>query len=230
MRVFWLLLALLVAGAAAIWWLERPPVVSTPVEVLAADEPALPTLQPSASLPAVAHAKTVAPPPSNAPSPVVSHIDPVRQIDDRTVRLADRFDVIGRGTPVDPYRVSWPLLGSAIDTIDAEHGKLEVPGWLSPLDGSWIEISGYLAPPLAVAETSELLVTMNKWDGCCIGLPPTAFDSLETRLDAPVAFQGKHIVRFGTLRGQFRVEPVSVGGFLLSLYRLEHATITTQGS
>ncbi len=34
-----------------------------------------------------------------------------------------------------------------------------------------------------VFEAKELMVMLNKWDGCCVGLPPTPFDSIEAALD-----------------------------------------------
>jgi len=145
-----------------------------------------------------------------------------------SVRIEERFEIAGRGTHNDPYRISWPLLASAQETIDAEHDKLDAPHWIVPLDGSWVELAGYLAPSTALIETRELLVTMNRWDGCCIGLPPTPFDSLEVKLMEPVEFQGKHLIRFGIVRGQLRIEPFAVGGFLIGLFRLDNATITTQ--
>lgn len=154
----------------------------------------------------------------------------MRVVDDRTMRLADRFDVVGRGTPEDPFRVSWPLLGSAGDVMDAMAMQVETPSWLAPLNGTWIEISGYFAPTVRLEETTELLVTLNKWDGCCIGLPPTVFDSLALRLEKPISLEGQHLIRFGTVRGELHIEPFATGGVMLGLYRIEHGRITTHGA
>jgi hypothetical protein len=209
MRVFWLILALLIGAGAALWILEAP-----------ANSPATPTLN-----------ATVEPAPEPPPAPA-HDLPPALQVPSPlnapSVRIEERFEIAGRGTHDDPYRISWPLLASAQETIDAEHNKLDAPHWIVPLDGSWVELAGYLAPSTALTETRELLVTMNKWDGCCIGLPPTPFDSLEVKLMEPVEFQGKHLIRFGIVRGQLRIEPFAVGGFLIGLFRLDNATITTQ--
>ena len=35
-----------------------------------------------------------------------------------------------------------------------------------------------------------------------------------------------HRTRFGTFRGQLTISPLSAAGFLLGLYRVEHATMT----
>ena len=37
---------------------------------------------------------------------------------------------------------------------------------------------------------------------------------------------GLHLTRFGTFRGQLHISPLSAAGFLLGLYRVEHATMT----
>jgi len=204
MRVFWLILALLIGAGAAVWVLEAPaPRPETPAPDLSPAPPPVVAPQPE---------PTPQPAPLNAPS----------------VRIEERFEIAGRGTHDDPYRISWPLLASAQETIDAEHNKLEAPRWIVPLDGSWVELAGYLAPSTALTETRELLLTMNRWDGCCIGLPPTPFDSIEAKLMEPVEFQGQHLIRFGIVRGQLRIEPFAIGGYLIGLFRLDNATITTQ--
>jgi hypothetical protein len=39
---------------------------------------------------------------------------------------------------------------------------------------------------------------------------------------------GLHLIRFGTFRGQLRVEPVEAATYLLGFYRLEDATFETK--
>ncbi len=104
-------------------------------------------------------------------------------------------------------------------------GTLVVPNDIARFDGTSIEISGYLAPPVACEETSELLVMQKRWDGCCIGTPPTPFDCVEVRLEQPVAVRGKHLIQYGTVRGILRIEPFYVGTFMLGLYRIEHGQV-----
>jgi hypothetical protein len=78
-----------------------------------------------------------------------------------------------------------------------------------------------------VAEAREAMVMLNKWDGCCIGLPPTPFDSVEASFAAPLSVKGKHLFRFGTFKGRLGVEPFVAGTFLLGLYRLQDAVLET---
>ncbi len=132
-------------------------------------------------------------------------------------------DLKGTGSPADPYRISWPLMQSARD-VNAP-GEVRVSAELALLDGTSIEISGYLAPPVQAETTSELLVMQKRWDGCCIGTPPTPFDCIEVRLDAPVTMRGRHLIQYGTVRGVLRIEPFIAGKFLLGLYRIESGRV-----
>jgi hypothetical protein len=93
------------------------------------------------------------------------------------------------------------------------------------LNGSQVTINGYLAAPLIVEETQELLVMFNKWDGCCIGLLPTPYDAVEVKLQEPVKLTGQHVIRYGAVTGTLRVDPFLLGDMLVSLYRLEDATL-----
>jgi hypothetical protein len=43
----------------------------------------------------------------------------------------------------------------------------------------------------------------------------------------PIQVQGKHLFRFGTVKGRLVVEPFVAGSFLLGLYRLEDAVLET---
>ncbi len=148
----------------------------------------------------------------------------VIRVDARTIQLDGRFDVSGTGSIADPYRVTWPLMMSAQSGATPD-GAINLPKHISLLDGTSIEISGYLAPPVARDLTEELLVMRNRWDGCCVGTPPTPFDCIEVQLDKAVPVKGKHLIQFGTIRGVLRVEPFSVGKYLLGLYRIEHGQV-----
>jgi hypothetical protein len=219
MRWVWAIAAavLLAALTAALWPSGQDAAV--PVAVPA-----------SASEPAAAPAPvTTTPPASPAPTatPEISAGAAARieRLDDRTVRLDGRFTVRGAGTESDPYDITWDLLGSVRDTVDAAAGRFVVPGRVSDLRGAWVRISGYWAPPLQVFETKDLMVMLNKWDGCCVGLPPTPFDSIEVSLARAVPVQGQHLFRYGSIRGRLTVEPFAAGGFLLGLYRLTDAVL-----
>jgi hypothetical protein len=149
----------------------------------------------------------------------------IERIDGRTVRVDGEFTILGNGTERDPYLITWELLASASRELDAASGRFTVPGRIADLRGAWVRISGYWAPPLQVFEARELMVMLNKWDGCCVGLPPTPFDSIEATLSRSVQVQGKHLFRFGTITGRLEVEPFVAGTFLLGLYRLQDAVL-----
>ena len=169
------------------------------------------------------------PPPvtTSAPTPP-THPDAVTRIDSRSIRLDDTFEITGAGSPTDPFKISWPLLMSP-QRVDDPTAAVDLPASIKALDGATIEISGYLAPPVAVDETKELLVLKNRWDGCCIGTPPTPYDCIEVALAEPVRVRGKHLIQYGSVRGRLRVDPYLAGKFLLGLYRLEDAQVSGFG-
>ena len=134
-----------------------------------------------------------------------------------------RYTILGSGTELDPYRITWDLLKSAYETMDLNGSRMTPPKRLEMLNGTFVQISGYLAPPLWGQETKELLVMLNRWDGCCVGLPPTPFDCIEAQLASPMKLGAAHTISYGTIRGKFIVEPFKAGTFLIGLYRLEEA-------
>ena len=151
-----------------------------------------------------------------------------RRIDARTIELDGRFRAIGNGSPDDPYRISWELLTSAGPFVDPAQHALVPPPWVRALDGSFVEISAYYSTAVRATSASKVLLTLNRWDGCCIGLPPTPFDAIDASLASPLDMKGLHLFRFGTFRGRLVVEPFAAGSFLLGLYRLEDASLVTQ--
>jgi len=206
MKWLWaVVIVVLVAGAAALVWPASEDPVTTP-------EPEAPRPQAPASAE------------SRSPSARIERKP------DGTIELDGRFMVTGSGTEQDPFVISWPLVFSASETIDAAAGKLAAPAHIDFLNGQWVQLSGYLAPPLWGEQTSELLVMKNRWDGCCIGLPPTPFDCIEASLAAPLKLGAQHTISFGTVRGRLMVEPFKAGAFLLGLYRLQDASIAEMKS
>jgi hypothetical protein len=149
----------------------------------------------------------------------------IERIDSRSVRLDDRFILRGNGTERDPYTISWELLASARETIDAAKQALVPPPHIELLDGAWVRLDGYYSSPLADEVVSEVLLTLNRWDGCCIGLPPSPFDCMETDLRTPINMRSQHLVRFGSVTGRMKVQPFAIGTWLMGLYLLEDATI-----
>jgi hypothetical protein len=236
MRTLWAIAALVVGAAIvlAAWPKADPPLAPAPVSPVAPVAPvapaaAVPPANGSTALDDLLGGSLVAEAPSGAPAtaaPTVTVGTPARieRIDERTVRVDGEFTILGNGTERDPYLVTWELLASASRELDAATGRFTVPGRIADLRGAWIRISGYWAPPLQVFEARELMVMLNKWDGCCVGLPPTPFDSIEATLSRSVQVQGKHLFRFGTITGRL-VEPFVAGTFLLGLYRLQDAVL-----
>jgi hypothetical protein len=154
--------------------------------------------------------------------------DTLRRIDARTLELDGRFRITGNGSADDPYRIPWELLTSVMGIVDAESGALVAPPWVRLVDGTYVEISAYYSTPVRVRLAMNVLLTLNRWDGCCIGLPPTAFDAIDTAMREPIDMKGLHLIRFGTFRGRLVVEPVAAGGYLLGLYRIEDATFVAK--
>ena len=135
-----------------------------------------------------------------------------------------KYEIRGLGTPESPYRVSWECLASASESYMPRLHENEIPQRIALLHGKVLEIDGYQAFPLMVSETKELIVMLNQWDGCCIGVPPTPYDAIEVKLLEPAKRGGRHAAfNFGGVRGTFRVDPYLVENWLVGLYILDGA-------
>ena len=234
MRWFWSFLVVLLAGG--LWFVFSGPTIHAPPAALPAPDPAPAVDPPPVSPPAskeapapdldllgesgsVVRAKPTLLTDARSPN------DVIRRLDERTLELDGRFRVIGNGRADDPYRISWELLTSANAYIDPAAKALTPPPWVRALDGTYIEISGYYSTAVRISAAKNLLLTLNRWDGCCIGLPPTPFDAIDMDMREPVMMQGLHLFRFATFRGRLVVSPFETGGFLLGLYKLEDTTL-----
>jgi len=238
MRAVWIIAAtvLVLAAIAAAWWpragTSSVDVVARPAEVaLVCPQPPVtdPVVAPVAA-PVAAAVAALAPPvvtttTTTAPKVTVGAKATIERIDHQTVRIDGKYLVRGSGSESDPYQITWELLTSAARTVDASKSIYEVPGRLADLRGAWVQISGYWAPPLQVFQTKEAMFMLNKWDGCCIGLPPTPFDSIEATFAKPFAVQGQHLYRYGTIKGRLEIEPFAAGMFLLGFYRMHDAVM-----
>jgi len=168
-------------------------------------------------------------PPASAQSNAdVTLADPaeaqVEQRDDGSLLVDGKYVIRGGGTADDPYRVGWDLLNSAASGFDAATGKLHVPARVAMLDGKHVRVEGYLLMPMSGA-TDEVLAMQNQWDGCCIGIPPTPYASVEGALAEPIDF-GFGGRQYATITGRMRVEPYLFGsGMLLGLYEIVDAEI-----
>lgn len=238
MRAVWIIAAtvLVLAAIAAAWWPRAGTtgvdVAVRPAEVaLVCPQPPVIDLVAAPVTAAVADPVAVVAPPvvtttaTTAPRVTVGAKATIERIDHQTVRIDGKYLVRGSGSESDPYQITWELLTSAARTVDASKSIYEVPGRLADLRGAWVQISGYWAPPLQVFQTKEAMFMLNKWDGCCIGLPPTPFDSIEATFAKPFAVQGQHLYRYGTIKGRLEIEPFAAGMFLLGFYRLHDAVM-----
>ena len=137
-----------------------------------------------------------------------------------------KYEIRGLGTPESPYRVSWECLASASESYMPRLNEHEIPQRIALLDGKVLEIDGYQAFPLMVSETKELIIMLNQWDGCCIGVPPTPYDAIEVKLLEPAKRGGRHAAfNYGAVRGTFHVDPYLVENWLVGLYVLDGARI-----
>jgi hypothetical protein len=203
LRLFWVAAAGLVVAALVL--------VTRPTDVTPEPSAAEPIVEDPPEPPPPLEVAPSLPPP--APAPAKPPAIP-----------ADAAPTLGRGTETEPFRINWDLLALGRDSV-RDDGSLDLPPGLRAVDGAWIEIDGYFAAPLAVETTRELLVMLNRWDGCCIGVPPTAFDCIETALAEPLELRGRHQIRFGPVRGILRIEPFRIGDLVLGFYRLEGASL-----
>jgi hypothetical protein len=153
-------------------------------------------------------------------------VTPGSLVQDGDSIIADaEFRIRGSGTEEDPYLVSWELLASAADGYRPSLGERSMVQRVAALDGQWVQIDGYVAFPLGGADTSELLVMLNQWDGCCIGIPPTPYDAIEVSLVEAVPPGQRHSISFGSLKGRLLVSPYLVENWLVGLYLMDDATV-----
>ncbi len=239
MRTFWITITILVAAGFAVLFLIPAPESSptTQGEIASSAATSVPTITP----PPVAPKAPLAAEPASASTPLGTFTKGLDQtIKDAKVRpgrlvqkddeiSADgKFVIHGKGTKESPYEVTWELLMSASDTYIPRLGEKEIPQRIALLNGAYVRISGFIAFPLIVTESSECLVMLNQWDGCCIGVPPSPYDAIEVKLSTPADNSKRHVVRVGTLEGVFHIDPYVVEKWLVGLYTMDNATLSTE--
>lgn len=163
------------------------------------------------------------PTPAQSPVPAAAGLS-IRELPDGTRLVNDRFPIVGEGTKDKPYEVTWDYLTSVRDGYAPRDGKTEIPPHVKMLDGAYVRIGGYLQFPLAAPEPKELLVMLNQWDGCCIGIPPTPYDAIEVSLAVP-ATHGEKFAAEGAIVGKLKIDPYLVGDWLIGLYLLGDASL-----
>src|SRR5262249_39584664 len=78
--------------------------------------------------------------------------------------------------------------------------------------------------PIMAQSQDEMLVMLNQWDGCCIGVPPTPYDAIEVKLKK--AAKGDDRMRVsGSVKGLLRVDPYLIKDWLVSLYLMDDAEL-----
>ncbi|MBX3355141.1 MAG: hypothetical protein KF724_05525 [Phycisphaeraceae bacterium] len=258
MKWLWLCFGLLMVGAVIVLWQETTPTRAlspTPATSARTLEPVRPSAQPpavrqasvAAAVPAAATSANVTEttgavrPASGAaaetpsrPLPTIEHATVVPSRlevqPDGSIIADNRFRIMGKGTAADPYRVSWEALASAQETYIPRLSEDQIPERIAMLDGKVVSIEGYVTFPLLQREASELIVMLNQWDGCCIGLPPTPYDAIEVKLAQPVTNTRRHAgFTFGSVTGTFKVEPFLVENWLVGLYVMEDAVYEPEG-
>jgi hypothetical protein len=144
---------------------------------------------------------------------------------DGSLRADGRFGLRGEGTREAPYELSWEYLVSAGESYRPRVGDRGIPQRIALLDGAWVRIEGYVAFPSLESTASEALVMLNRWDGCCIGVPPSPYDAIEVKLASPVARRGLHTIDYGTVLGKLSVEPYLIENWLVGLYLMDDAEL-----
>lgn len=228
MKIFSSILVIaIIAGIAALLWPRGQNKFNTEFSLNETIEtkiaPAPQAVQIIAPTPTTTTTQSITPQPTQTSTTTAAPPTTLTRGSNNQIEVDGRYTILGSGTELDPYRVTWELLKSAYETMDLNGSRVTPPKRLEMLNGTYVQISGYLAPPLWGQETKELLVLLNRWDGCCIGLPPTPFDCIEAQLSAPMKLGAAHTISYGTIRGKFIVEPFKAGTFLIGLYRLEEA-------
>ena len=148
--------------------------------------------------------------------------------DSSGILIADEeYEIPGAGTRDDPYVVSWDLLSSASELYRPRLQQRKIPQRVALLDGAWVTISGYLAFPLP-QDTSEMIIMLYQWDGCCIDVPPTPYDAIEVKLNQSAAPGRRHVLKYGSVTGELVVEPYLIEEWLLGLYLMNNATVNME--
>jgi len=150
------------------------------------------------------------------------------KLSDGSISVDDAWTIRGDGTDASPYEVSWEFLSSAQEDYMPRLGEKKLPARIAFLSGKRVKIAGYLAFPLVAPTSSECLLMLNQWDGCCIGIPPTPYDAVEVKLAAEIKGWKRHTINFGSIEGTFKVEPYLVENWLVGLYLIEGARIDTE--
>lgn len=148
----------------------------------------------------------------------------VEHREDGRIVIDGRFVVTGKGTGEEPFVLPWDLLVSVERVYNPREGQRTLPAWLELFDGKVVAVRGFLLLPVMADEVTELLLMRNQWDGCCIGIPPTAYDAVEVKLATEARMSSLDITH-GDIVGTFDVDPYLSGNWLIGLYLIEDARV-----
>ena len=108
---------------------------------------------------------------------------------------------------------------SLLETARAGPVSPDLQAW----SGRWVTLTGHLWVPYATGgEAREFILAKNPWDGCCLGIPPTVFDSVEVRLREGASLANS-MAEFATVSGRFVIDRREQEGEVVSLFRIEGA-------
>lgn len=145
--------------------------------------------------------------------------------DDGSMLVDDRFLIRGSGTQADPYRITWELLVSSEESYQPRLGRKIIPARVQMLHEKWVRISGFIAFPIMAQSPDEMLMMLNQWDGCCIGVPPTPYDAIEVKLKK-AAVGDERLRTSAAITGILKVDPFLVRDWLVSLYLLDDGILS----
>lgn len=129
----------------------------------------------------------------------------------------------GDGTANNPYIIPWGLLVSAARTYQPDQGAEDLPSWTEALEGRFVMLTGFAFLPTFQTASQDMLLMLNEWDGCCIGVPPTPYDSIEVTLTEPASLLGRS--NYVSVKGRLSTDPYLVRGWLVGLYLLDDAEL-----
>lgn len=203
---------------------SKPPAPAAPSPTAKVDTPK-PAAEPSKPAPATAKAAegdlVEVPEHPKFPSAKLQKAKVIRK-PDGSLWIDDRYRVTGKGTEDDPFKLPWELMTSTKDSYNPQLGLMKMPQRVVMFDGKHVKLTGFTAFPLSAQTPKEMLVMLNQWDGCCIGVPPTAYDAVEVRLAKAGTAEDKLNVH-GSVTGVFQVDPYESNGWLMGLYLMNDA-------
>ncbi|HYG75481.1 MAG TPA: hypothetical protein VEK08_10805 [Planctomycetota bacterium] len=246
MKSFWSLMVLLALAAGMISHQKKEPAsvrmrIPNDAYRLVVEDPPVEQMAPAASK----TSDTAAPPnPAHAVPAAPKILVPVpmeggtveRDENPRLVRMKDGSLVIdqywtipgGEGTPERPYLLTWDLLLSGQSSFDPAKPDAQLPERLKFLDGKHVSIKGYsLKSVTSGGASDEFLLNDQLIDNCPICLTRSVFATVLVKVKTPEVLE-RGVINVFTVRGMFKVQPSIQAGFLLGVFYLNDAEITSR--